>query len=106
MSFAFVFPGQGSQAVGMLSEFADESLVQSTFDTASQVLGYDLWSLTQQGPQDELNNTVVTQPAMLTAGVACWRLWKAQGGADPALMAGHMQPCSFSMLMRVYHNWL
>jgi [acyl-carrier-protein] S-malonyltransferase len=89
MSFAFVFPGQGSQAVGMLSDFADESVVRSTFDMASQVLGYDLWSLTQQGPQDELNNTVVTQPAMLTAGVACWRLWKAQGGADPALMAGH-----------------
>jgi [acyl-carrier-protein] S-malonyltransferase len=89
MSFAFVFPGQGSQSVGMLSDFAAESEVHTTFAQASAALGYDLWALTQQGPAERLNGTEYTQPAMLTAGVALWRLWKARGGADPAQLSGH-----------------
>jgi [acyl-carrier-protein] S-malonyltransferase len=89
MSFAFVFPGQGSQSVGMLSDFAAESEVQTTFAEAGAALGYDLWALTQQGPAERLNGTEYTQPAMLTAGVALWRLWKARGGADPAQLSGH-----------------
>jgi [acyl-carrier-protein] S-malonyltransferase len=89
MSFAFVFPGQGSQSVGMLSDFAAESEVQTAFAEAGAALGYDLWALTQQGPADQLNGTEYTQPAMLTAGVALWRLWKARGGADPAQLSGH-----------------
>jgi [acyl-carrier-protein] S-malonyltransferase len=89
MSFAFVFPGQGSQSIGMLSDFAAESEVQAAFAEASTALGYDLWALTQQGPAERLNGTEFTQPAMLTAGVALWRLWKAQGGADPAQLSGH-----------------
>jgi [acyl-carrier-protein] S-malonyltransferase len=89
MSFAFVFPGQGSQSVGMLSDFAAVSEVRTAFAEAGAALGYDLWTLTQQGPADQLNGTEYTQPAMLTAGVALWRLWKAQGGADPAQVSGH-----------------
>jgi len=90
MSFAFVFPGQGSQSVGMLAELASaEPLVQETFDEASSVLGYDLWQLCQQGPEDQLGATERTQPAMLTAGVATWRVWRKHGGALPAAMAGH-----------------
>jgi [acyl-carrier-protein] S-malonyltransferase len=89
MSFAFVFPGQGSQSVGMLSDFAAESEVHSTFAEAGAALGYDLWALTQHGPAERLNGTEYTQPAMLTAGVALWRLWKARGGADPAHLSGH-----------------
>jgi [acyl-carrier-protein] S-malonyltransferase len=89
MSFAFVFPGQGSQSVGMLSDFAAEAEVRSTFAEASAALGYDLWELTQHGPAEQLNGTEVTQPAMLTAGVALWRLWKVNGGADPAQVSGH-----------------
>jgi [acyl-carrier-protein] S-malonyltransferase len=89
MSFAFVFPGQNSQSVGMLSVLANEPLIRTTFSEASAVLGYDLWELTQSGPESELNSTERTQPAMLTAGVALWRLWGARGGARPSEVAGH-----------------
>lgn len=89
MSLAFVFPGQGSQKVGMLSEYSDVAVVRETYNEASQVLGYDLWALSQDGPQEELNMTAVTQPLLLTASVALWRLWNAKGGAQPSLMAGH-----------------
>jgi [acyl-carrier-protein] S-malonyltransferase len=90
MSLAFVFPGQGSQSVGMLAELgAAHDVVRATFAEASAALGYDLWQLTQNGPADELNQTHITQPAMLTAGVAAWRVWQQKGGARPAVMAGH-----------------
>jgi len=90
MTFAFVFPGQGSQSVGMLTELASaEPLVQETFAEASAVLGYDLWQLCQQGPEDRLGATERTQPAMLTAGVATWRVWRKHGGPMPVAMAGH-----------------
>lgn len=89
-ALAFVFPGQGSQHLGMLAELAEShSVIQETFAEASEALGYDLWALVQQGPEEELNKTEITQPALLTAGVALWRLWQQQGGAAPALMAGH-----------------
>lgn len=89
-SLAFVFPGQGSQHLGMLAELAAEhAIIQETFAEASEVLGYDLWALIQDGPEADLNQTDRTQPALLTAGVALWRLWLQQGGAKPALMAGH-----------------
>jgi len=90
MSFVFIFPGQGSQSVGMLSELAKSHyVVIDTFAKASAALGYDLWALVQDGPAEDLNKTALTQPAMLTAGVACWRVWQQQGGAMPAMMAGH-----------------
>jgi [acyl-carrier-protein] S-malonyltransferase len=89
MSFAFVFPGQGSQSVGMLAQLAAEPLVQETFAEASAVLGYDLWKLCQGGPEDELGKTERTQPAMLAAGVATWRVWRKHGGGLPSAMAGH-----------------
>lgn len=90
MTFAFVFPGQGSQSVGMLSQLAgSEPLVQETFAEASEVLGYDLWQLCQQGPEESLGATERTQPAMLTAGVATWRVWRKHGGPMPSAMAGH-----------------
>lgn len=89
-TLAIVFPGQGSQSIGMLGALAtDYSQVIDTFDLASDVLGYDLWQLVQDGPGDELNETDKTQPAMLAAGVAVWRVWQDAGGEDPALMAGH-----------------
>ena len=85
-----VFPGQGSQSVGMLSALAQTfTLVSETFREASDTLGYDLWKLVMVGPEAELNRTDRTQPAMLAAGVAVWRIWQAQGGKRPALMAGH-----------------
>ncbi|MGM3226517.1 ACP S-malonyltransferase [Dickeya zeae] len=88
--FAMVFPGQGSQSVGMLAELAEQfPLIKETFDEASSVLGYDLWQLSQQGPAEELNKTWQTQPALLTASVALWRVWQQQGGPQPTLMAGH-----------------
>lgn len=88
--FAMVFPGQGSQTVGMLLELAKKySLVEATFAEASAVLGYDLWHLVQQGPPKELNKTWQTQPALLAASVAIWRIWQQQGGQMPKLMAGH-----------------
>ena len=86
---AFVFPGQGSQAVGMLADCAAEPVVQQTFAEASKVLGYDLWQLVSQGPAEELNKTQQTQPALLVASVALYRLWLQRGGAVPAVMAGH-----------------
>ena len=88
--FAFVFPGQGSQTVGMLGELAAEHpVIETTFAEASQALGYDLWQLVQQGPAEELNKTWQTQPALLAASVALYRLWQQQGGAQPRLLAGH-----------------
>ncbi|HEY8054176.1 MAG: ACP S-malonyltransferase [Steroidobacterales bacterium] len=90
MSFAFVFPGQGSQSVGMLSALASASqAVRATFEEASGVLGFNLWKLVSEGPEDALNATERTQPAMLAAGVATWRAWRAEGGAPPAVVAGH-----------------
>ena len=90
MSFAFVFPGQGSQSVGMLAPLAaSEPLVQQTFAEASDVLGYDLWKLCQGGPEEQLGRTERTQPALLAAGVATWRVWRKHGGGIPAAMAGH-----------------
>ncbi|MAZ87705.1 MAG: [acyl-carrier-protein] S-malonyltransferase [Cellvibrionaceae bacterium] len=87
---AFVFPGQGSQKVGMLADLASQyPVVQETFAEASEVLGYDLWELIQSGPQEELNLTERTQPMLLTASVATWRVWQQKGGNTPALMAGH-----------------
>jgi [acyl-carrier-protein] S-malonyltransferase len=87
---AFVFPGQGSQSVGMLATLAQaEPVVRSTFDEASTVLGYDLWRLCQEGPEDQLNSTERTQPALLAAGTAAWRAWCSRDGQPPALMAGH-----------------
>ncbi len=87
---AFVFPGQGSQKIGMLAELASEfSIVEKTFAEASEVLGYDLWLLVQTGAQDEINLTERTQPLLLTASVAVWRAWQEKNGAQPALMAGH-----------------
>lgn len=88
--FAFVFPGQGSQTVGMLTELAATyPLVEETFREASDALGYDLWQLVSQGPAEELNKTWQTQPALLAASVAVYRVWQQQGGEQPALMAGH-----------------
>lgn len=90
MTLAMVFPGQGSQSVGMLSALAAaEPLVQETFAEASAALGYDLWQLCQQGPDDQLGQTAKTQPAVLTGGVAVWRVWRKRGGPVPAMMAGH-----------------
>ena len=89
MSVAFVFPGQGSQQIGMMEGFADDAAVRATFAEASEVLGDDLWQLVEHGPADALNLTRNTQPVMLTAGVAVWRAWQASGGPRPAFMAGH-----------------
>ena len=89
-TLAFVFPGQGSQPVGMLADVAAvRPSVVETFAEASDALGKDLWNLVQNGPEAELNQTHNTQPAMLTAGVALWRLWREEGGPYPAFMAGH-----------------
>ncbi|MES9859329.1 MAG: ACP S-malonyltransferase [Candidatus Thiodiazotropha sp. LLP2] len=88
--FSMVFPGQGSQSVGMLRDLADAfPIVTETFNEASDVLGYDLWAMVQSGPAESLNQTEVTQPAMLAAGVAVWRVWQDQQGPMPKLMAGH-----------------
>src|ERR1700735_3573985 len=90
MSLAFVFPGQGSQSIGMMRGLAKVSpVIESTFADASAVLGYDLWRRCQEGPAELLNATECTQPAMLTAGVATYRLWRERGGPVPAMMAGH-----------------
>jgi [acyl-carrier-protein] S-malonyltransferase len=87
---ALVFPGQGSQSVGMLGDLAaNHPVARSTFEEASTALGYDLWQLVAAGPAEQLNRTEYTQPAMLTAGIATWRVWRGQGGAAPALVAGH-----------------
>ena len=90
MSSAFVFPGQGSQSVGMQADLADRwPEVGTTWSEAGDALGFDLLALVADGPEDRLNETTNTQPAMLTAGVASWRAWKAAGGANPSMMAGH-----------------
>jgi [acyl-carrier-protein] S-malonyltransferase len=87
---AFVFPGQGSQSVGMLAELAAEfPKVREAFDEASEGAGFDLWALSQDGPEEELGKTENTQPALLAASVAVWNVWRAQGGAMPAQVAGH-----------------
>ena len=87
--FAFVFPGQGSQSVGMLDAFGDHPAVQQTLAEASAALGQDIGRLIAQGPKEELDLTTNTQPVMLTAGVACWRVWIAETGREPAAVAGH-----------------
>ena len=89
MSVAFVFPGQGSQQVGMMAGFADQRAVRDTFAEASDALGEDLWTLVDEGPADALGLTRNTQPVMLAAGVAVWRAWQAAHGPSPASMAGH-----------------
>ncbi|WP_194090658.1 ACP S-malonyltransferase [Vibrio hibernica] len=88
--FAVVFPGQGSQTVGMLSDLGEQyDVVKSTFSEASEALGYDLWALVQNGPVEDLNETFRTQPALLAASVAIWRVWNEVGGAQPQIIAGH-----------------
>lgn len=89
MSFAFVFPGQGSQSVGMMAAYGDSAVVRATFDEASSALGDDLWAMVAEGPAELLAQTVNTQPVMLTAGIAAWRLWQQKGGRKPAVLAGH-----------------
>lgn len=89
MKVAFVFPGQGSQSVGMLQGWGERAEVRATFAEASDALGQDLWALVTDGPADLLNQTVNTQPAMLAADIAVWRVWQAAGGATPVLLAGH-----------------
>lgn len=89
-SLALVFPGQGSQQIGMLRELAERySVVRTTFDEASEALGYDLWHIVQEGPEEKLNATACTQPALLTASVAIWRVWQELEGPRPSMMAGH-----------------
>ncbi|MDK8464033.1 ACP S-malonyltransferase [Marinobacter sp. SS13-12] len=90
MNSAFIFPGQGSQSVGMLATAAESwPIIEKTFSEASDLLGYDLWHLCQHGPAEELNQTTVTQPALLTASVALWRQWFVAGGKAPDFLAGH-----------------
>ena len=87
---AFVFPGQGSQSIGMLGQLAGEyPSVRQTFEEASDALGLDLWNLVSEGPESDLNQTQNTQPALLAAGVSVWRVWEQQGIASPVIMAGH-----------------
>ncbi len=89
VKLALVFPGQGSQSVGMMQSFADSRPVRDTFSEASDVLKQDLWQLAGAGPAEDLNSTVNTQPLMLTAGYAVYRAWREAGGAQPAIVAGH-----------------
>jgi [acyl-carrier-protein] S-malonyltransferase len=89
MSLAVVFPGQGSQSVGMMQGFADLPIVAKTFLEANAILGVDLWTMVREGPAEALNQTVNTQPVMLAAGVACWRAWRERSGPMPAWLAGH-----------------
>ncbi len=90
MKTAFLFPGQGSQSIGMLKELATEhALVSEVFSEASDALGFDLWKLCQHGPEEQLNQTEFTQPAVLAADIAVWRVWQALGGQSPDYMAGH-----------------
>ena len=88
-NLAFVFPGQGSQTVAMLQDFAQHDVVQDTFKEASNALGYDLWQLVAEGPAEKLNQTNYTQPALLTASVALWRVWQSESNVMPSVMAGH-----------------
>ena len=86
---AFLFPGESSQSVGMMSAMADHfSLVGETFEEASEVLGYDLWSVTNFGPEAELNKAEIKKPAILVAGIATWRVWQELGGSRPDFFAG------------------
>ncbi|HEV7391121.1 MAG TPA: ACP S-malonyltransferase, partial [Burkholderiales bacterium] len=87
--FALVFPGQGSQTVGMMEPFAESKIVRSVFADASEALGEDLWKLVSKGPAEALSSTVNTQPVMLTAGYAIYRAWLEAGGPEPAIVAGH-----------------
>ena len=89
MNFAFVFPGQGSQSVGMMAAYGESAVVRQAFAEASDALGQDLWQMVAEGPAELLAQTVNTQPLMLTAGIAVYREWIARGGAVPALVAGH-----------------
>ena len=90
MALGFIFPGQGSQTVGMLGEIAtDHTVIRETFDEASEALGLSMWDLAQLGPQDRLNQTELTQPVLLTASTALWRAWQQAGGATPQWLAGH-----------------
>lgn len=90
MSFSIIFPGQGSQAIGMMGQLAQEhGLVKDLFIEASDALAVDLWAMTQEGPLEALSQTENTQPALLTAGVAAWRVWQELGGQTPSIMAGH-----------------
>lgn len=89
-NLAFVFPGQGSQQIGMLAELGEQhSIITETFAEASEALSYDIWKLVQEGPEADLNSTEKTQPALMTTSIALWRLWQEQGGATPSLVAGH-----------------
>lgn len=88
-SLAVVFPGQGSQSVGMMKGFADVPVVKATFDKAREIVGVDFWRMAEDGPPEILNQTVNTQPLMLVAGIACWCAWLERGGAMPAWFAGH-----------------
>ena len=87
--FAFVFPGQGAQSVGMLDAWGDHPAVRAVLDEASQALGQDIGKLIHEGPKEQLELTTNTQPVMLAAGVACYRAWRAEGGDEPAAVAGH-----------------
>lgn len=89
MAFALVFPGQGSQSVGMMNAYGESAVIRETFAEASEALGEDLWRMVCEGPAERLALTVNTQPLMLTAGVATWRAWLAAGGLQPAMVAGH-----------------
>ncbi|MEP7068826.1 MAG: ACP S-malonyltransferase [Usitatibacter sp.] len=89
MSLAIVFPGQGSQSVGMMQGFAGLPIVEKTFLEANAILGVDLWTMVREGPAEALNQTVNTQPVMLVAGVACWRAWQEKRGPMPSWLAGH-----------------
>src|SRR4030065_506979 len=89
MRFALVFPGQGSQSLGMMAAYGDSSVIRSTFDEASRALGRDLWQLVTEGPAGALSQPVNTQPLMLTAGIAVFRLWQEKGGKVPSMVAGH-----------------
>src|SRR5271169_6151949 len=89
MKLALVFPGQGSQSIGMMAGFDGYPVVRDTFAEASEAIGQDLWALATDGPAEDLNRTVNTQPVMLTAGIAVWRAWQAGGAAAPTIVAGH-----------------
>ena len=89
MKFALVYPGQGSQSLGMMAAYGDAPVIRATFDEASAALGRDLWQLVCEGPAEQLSQTVNTQPLMLTADIAVYRLWLEKGGSAPAMVAGH-----------------
>lgn len=88
-NLAIIFPGQGSQKVGMLADYESSELFQSTFREASEALGYDAWEAVKEGPQEKLNLTEITQPILLTCSIALWRIWQDKNGSTPALLAGH-----------------